>query len=107
LFIGNLDRQVSDEELHQLFSEFGSVHSAEVMRDRSSGRGKGFGFVEMASDGEAQAAIHGLHEREVGGRRVTVDRAKPRKYHSGGGFGDRGGYEGGRGYGWGGGPGRY
>src|SRR5581483_7458365 len=97
LFIGNLAHEVSDAELQQLFAEFGVVQSAEVMRDRSSGRGKGFGFVEMGSEGEARAAIQGLHDHEVSGRRLTVDEAKPRKYRSGGGFGD-GGYDGGRGY---------
>jgi cold-inducible RNA-binding protein len=107
LFIGNLAQQVSDAELEQWFSEFGVVQSAEVMRDRSTGRGKGFGFVEMASEGEARAAIQGLHDHEVGGRRLTVDVAKPRKYRNGGGFGDGGGYDGGRGYRDGGGRGRY
>ncbi len=107
LFIGNLAHQVSDAELQQLFSEFGVVQSAEVMRDRGTGRGKGFGFVEMGSEGEAQAAIQGLHDHEVSGRRLTVDEAKPRKYRSGGGFGDNGGYDGGRGYRGGGGRGRY
>jgi cold-inducible RNA-binding protein len=97
LFIGNLPHQVSDAELEGLFAEFGTVQSVEVMRDRSTGRGKGFGFVEMGSDTEARAAIQGMHEREVEGRRLTVDEAKPRKYRSGGGFGDGGGYGGGRG----------
>lgn len=96
LFIGNLPHQVSDTELEGLFAEFGTVQSVEVMRDRVSGRGKGFGFVEMGSDAEARAAIKGMHEREVEGRKLTVDEAKPRKYRSGGGFGDGGGY-GGRG----------
>ncbi len=114
LFIGNLPHQVSDTELQGLFAEFGTVQSVEVMRDRGTGRGKGFGFVEMGSDAEAQAAIQGMHEREVDGRRLTVDEAKPRKYRSGGGFGNSfgegGGYGGGgRGYrgGGGGGRGRY
>ena len=107
LFIGNLAQQVSDDELQQMFAEFGVVHSAEVMRDRGTGRGKGFGFVEMGSEGEARAAIEGLHDHEVSGRRLTVDEAKPRKYRSGGGFGDNSGYDGGRGYRGGGGRGRY
>jgi cold-inducible RNA-binding protein len=100
LFVGNLSHQVSDSELEGLFAEFGTVQSVEVMRDRASGRGKGFGFVEMGSDTEARAAIQGMHEREVDGRRLTVDEAKPRKYRSGGGFGgygEGGGYGGGRG----------
>ena len=120
LFIGNLPHQVSDTELQGLFAEFGTVASVEVMRDRGTGRGKGFGFVEMGSDAEAQAAIQGMHEREVNGRKLTVDEAKPRKYRSGGGFGNsygdgggygggggRGGYRGGGGGGGGGGRGRY
>jgi cold-inducible RNA-binding protein len=108
LFIGNLPHQVSDAELQDLFSEFGTVQSVEVMRDRGTGRGKGFGFVEMGSEAEAQAAIQGMHEREVEGRKLTVDEAKPRKYRSGG-FGGRfgdGGYGGGRGFQGGGGGGR-
>src|SRR5262249_7295432 len=88
------------------------VQSVEIMRDRETGNGKGFGFVEMGSDAEAQAAIQGMQEREVDGRRLTVDAAKPRKYRSGGGFGnsfgDGGGYGGGgHGYRGGGGRGRY
>jgi cold-inducible RNA-binding protein len=110
LFIGNLPRQVSDAELEGLFAEFGTVQSVEIMRDRDTGHGKGFGFVEMGSDAEAQAAIRGMQEREVDGRRLTVDAAKPRKYRSGGGFnsfGEGGGYGGGHGYRDGGGRGRY
>ena len=112
LFIGNLPRQVSDAELEGLFAEFGTVQSVEIMRDRETGTGKGFGFVEMGSDAEAQAAIKGMAEREVEGRKLTVDAAKPRKYRSGGGFNDSGyggGYGGGGGYrgGGGGGRGRY
>jgi RNA recognition motif-containing protein len=113
LFIGNLPHEVTDSLLEGLFSEFGTVQSVEVMRDRDTGRSKGFGFVEMGSDAEAQAAIQGMQDREVEGRRLTVDAAKPRKYRSGGSFGnsfgDGGGYGGGRGYrgGGGGGRGRY
>ncbi len=102
LFIGNLSPAVADAELEGLFAEFGTIQSVEIMRDRSSGRGKGFGFVEMGSDAEAQAAIKGMHEREVDGKKLTVAEAKPRKYRSGGGFGDGGGYGG---YGGGGGGG--
>ncbi len=114
LFIGNLPREVSDAELEGIFAEFGTVQSVEVMRDRETGHGKGFGFVEMGSDAEAQAAIRGMQERDVEGRRLTVDNAKPRKYRSGGGFGDSGfgggyggGGGGGGGYRGGGGRGRY
>ena len=99
LFIGNLPRQVSDAELEGLFAEFGTVQSVEIMRHRDTGEGKGFGFVEMGSDTEAQAAIQGMQEREVEGRRLTVDTAKPRKYRTGGlsdgGYGGYGGYRGG------------
>jgi cold-inducible RNA-binding protein len=116
LFIGNLPHEVSDSALEGLFAEFGTVQSVEVMRDRDTGRSKGFGFVEMGSDAEAQAAITGMQEKEVEGRKLTVDAAKPRKYRSGGSFGnsfgDGGGYGGGRGGyrgggGGGGGRGRY
>lgn len=109
LFIGNLPRQVSDAELEGIFAEFGTVQSVEIMRDRETGQGKGFGFVEMGSDAEAQAAIQGMQEREVEGRKLTVDAAKPRKYRAGGGFneGGFGGYGGGGGYRGGGGRGRY
>ena len=82
LFIGNLPRQVSDAELEGIFAEFGAVQSVEIMRDRETGHGKGFGFVEMGSDAEAQAAIQGMQEREVEGRKLTVNTAKPRKYRS-------------------------
>jgi RNA recognition motif-containing protein len=81
-----------------LFSEFGTVESAQVIQDRDTGRSKGFGFVEMASQAEAQAAIQGLHDQEFNGRRLTVNEAKPREPRPGGG----GGYGGGRGRGGGG-----
>ena len=79
LYVGNLAYQVSDADLEQLFSEFGSVQSAQVIQDRDTGRSKGFGFVEMGSEAEAQAAIQGLHDQEVNGRRLTVNEAKPRE----------------------------
>ncbi|HZW29230.1 MAG TPA: RNA-binding protein [Isosphaeraceae bacterium] len=103
LYVGNLAYQVGDAELEQLFSEFGTVDSAQVIQDRDTGRSKGFGFVEMSSEAEAQAAIQGLHDQEVNGRRLTVNEARPREPRSGG-----GGYGGGRGRGGGGyGGGRY
>ena len=92
LYVGNLPYQVGDAELEQLFSEFGSVQSVQVIHDRDTGRSKGFGFVEMGSDQEAQAAIQSLHDQEVNGRRLTVNEAKPREPRSGG-----GGYGGGGG----------
>jgi RNA recognition motif-containing protein len=102
LYVGNLPYQVGDAELEQLFSEFGSVQSVQVIHDRDTGRSKGFGFVEMGSDQEAQAAIQSLHDQEVNGRRLTVNEAKPREPRSGG-----GGYGGGGGGGYGGGGGGY
>jgi RNA recognition motif-containing protein len=101
LFVGNLPHQVSDEDLKQLFSGFGTVLSVQVMQGRDAGRNKGFGFVEMDSEAEAQAAIEGLHDHELDGHRLTIDEAKPRKYR-GGGFGGGGG-----GFGGGGGGRRY
>ena len=98
LYVGNLAYQVSDADLEQLFSGFGIVQSAQVIQDRATGQSKGFGFVEMSSDAEAQAASQGLHDHEVSGRRLTVNEAKPREPRSGGGHGG-----GGRGYGGGGG----
>jgi len=94
LYCGNLGYNVSNSDLEQLFSQFGTVESAEVIVDRDTGRSKGFGFVEMANDAEAQAAISGLNDKEQGGRPLTVNEAKPRKDRGGGG---RGGYGGGRG----------
>jgi RNA recognition motif-containing protein len=103
LYVGNLAYQVGDAELEQLFSEFGTVDSVQVIQDRDTGRSKGFGFVEMSSEAEAQAAIQGLHDQEVNGRRLTVNEARPREPRSGG-----GGYGGGgRGRGGGGGGGGY
>jgi hypothetical protein len=95
LFVGNLSHQVSRADLNQLFSEFGIVQSVEIMRGRDARRNKGFGFVEMDSEAEAQAAIQGLHDREIDGRRLTVDEARLRRYRGGsvggGGFGGFGG----------------
>ncbi len=111
LYVGNLTYQVTETDLEQLFSQFGTVQSAQVIQDRETGRSKGFGFVEMDSEAEAQAAIQGLHEQEHEGRRLTVNEAKPREDRGGGGFGgggrSGGGGYGGGGYGGGGGGGRY
>jgi len=79
LYVGNLSYQVSSSDLEQLFSQYGSVQSAQVITDRETGRGKGFGFVEMGSESEAAAAINGLNEHEHEGRRLTVNEAKPRE----------------------------
>src|SRR5215210_8525778 len=99
LYVGNLSYQVDSSELQQMFSQHGTVQSAEVISDRMTGRSKGFGFVEMASDEEAQAAIAALNGQEHGGRALTVNEAKPREERprgGGGGGGGRGGYGGGR-----------
>ena len=109
LYVGNLTYQVREEELEQLFSQFGTVQSAQIIQDRDTGRSKGFGFVEMDTDAEAQAAIQGLHDQEHNGRRLTVNEAKPREDRGGGGGRGRpgGGYGGGGGGYGGGGGGRY
>jgi cold-inducible RNA-binding protein len=126
LYVGNLTYNVNETDLQELFSHYGTVQSAQVIVDRETNRSKGFGFVEMGSDAEAQAAIQGLHEHEYDGRRLTVNEAKPREARGGGGgygggrsgggggygggrSGGGGGYGGGRsgGGGYGGGGGRY
>ena len=100
LFVGNLPQQVSDADLNQLFSEFGTVQSVQIMQGREVGRNKGFGFVEMDSEAEARAAIQGLLDREIDGRRLTVNEARLRKYRGGGvGDGGLGGFGGGFGSG--------
>ena len=117
LYVGNLSYQVDSSELERIFAEHGSVQSAEVVSDRMTGRSKGFGFVEMGTDEEAQKAITALNGQENGGRALTVNEAKPREDRprggGGGGGGGRGGYGGGGGggggrggYGGGGGGGR-
>jgi cold-inducible RNA-binding protein len=93
LYVGNLSYDVSSSDLEQMFSPHCTVESAQVIEDRGSGRSKGFGFVEMASSGEAQAAIDALNGRDHSGRALTVNEAKPREARGGGGYG------GGRGYG--------
>jgi uncharacterized membrane protein YgcG len=108
LYVGNLSYSVSSSELQKLFGQFGNVASAEVIQDRETGRSKGFGFVEMSTDSEAQAAISGLHDKDHGGRPLTVNEARPREERprgGGGGGGGGGGYGGGRGGGGGGGYG--
>src|SRR5215207_9194586 len=91
LYVGNLTYGVGDADLEQLFAPFGSVQSAQVIQDRETGRSKGFGFVEMDTEAQAQAAIEGLHDREHDGRRLTVNEAKPREDRGGGGRGRSGG----------------
>jgi RNA recognition motif-containing protein len=100
LYVGNLAYTVTDSELQQIFGEHGTVVSAQVIMDRDTGRSKGFGFVEMSSDAEAQAAIDALNTKEVGGRALTVNEARPKPEGGrGGGGGGRGGYGGGGGRG--------
>jgi hypothetical protein len=120
LYVGNLAYSVRDEDLNEAFGAFGAVNSAKVMMDRETGRSKGFGFVEMGSDSDAQAAINGLNGQAIAGRAVVVNEARPREerpggfrspYGGGGGGGAGGGgagggrREGGGGYGGGGGGG--
>jgi RNA recognition motif-containing protein len=107
LYVGNLSYNTSSSDLERLFGSFGTVASAQVIEDRDTGRSKGFGFVEMSNEQEAQAAIQGLHEKEHDGRPLTVNEAKPREDRGGGGGGGggRGGRGGGGGYGGGGGGG--
>ena len=125
LYVGNLPYTVRDEDLQQSFGEFGSITSAKVMMERDTGRSKGFGFVEMGNDAEAQAAIAGMNGQSLGGRAITVNEARPMEarpprtggfggggggYGGGGGGGDRsggGGYGGGGGGRSGGGGGGY
>jgi RNA recognition motif-containing protein len=102
LYVGNLSYDVDNAQLEQLFAQHGTVESAQIIQDRDSGRSKGFGFVEMASDAEAQAAIAALNGQQHGGRPLTVNEAKPREDRPRGGGGG-----GGRGYGGGGGGGGY
>ena len=102
LYVGNLPYTVRDGDLEQSFGEFGSVTSAKVMMERDTGRSKGFGFVEMGSDAEAQAAIEGMNGQSLGGRSITVNEARPmepRPPRSGGGGYGGGDRSGGGGYG--------
>ena len=97
LYCGNLSYDISTSDLEQLFSAYGEVRDVQVIVDRDTGRSKGFGFIEMGSDAEAQAAIDGLNESMQNGRALTVNEAKPRENRGGGGGGGRGGYGGGGG----------
>jgi hypothetical protein len=103
LYVGNLAYSVRDDSLQQAFSQFGNVTSAKVMMDRDTGRSKGFGFVEMGSDAEAQAAINGMNGQPLEGRAIVVNEARPREERPGGFGGGGGGRSGGGGYGGGGG----
>jgi RNA recognition motif-containing protein len=109
LYVGNLNYNTTSSELEQMFAQHGTVQSAEVISDRDTGRSKGFGFVQMGSDEEAQAAITAMNGQEIGGRTLTVNEAKPRedRPRGGGGGGGRGGRGGFGGGGGGGGRGGY
>jgi cold-inducible RNA-binding protein len=113
LYVGNLAYGIRDSDLEEMFAAYGSVQSAQVIMDRDTGRSKGFGFVEMESDQEAKAAIAALNGKEVEGRTLTVNEARPREEGGGrgrggyGGGGGRGGYGGGGGRGGQGGGRRY
>lgn len=114
LYVGNLAYSVRDDDLQQAFGEFGAVTSAKVMMDRDTGRSKGFGFVEMGSDAEAQAAIEGMNGQSLSGRAIVVNEARPREERPGGfrgpyggGGAGGGGRSGGGGGGYGGGGGGY
>lgn len=120
IYVGNLSWSMTDEDLNGLFAQYGNVSSAKILKDKMSGRSKGFGFVEMEDDAEARAAIEGLHDNEIQGRKLVVNESQPRPEGSGfkkrsfgtggggggfrksGGFGGGGGRSGG-GYGGGGG----
>ena len=109
LYVGNLPYSYRDSDMEQAFSQYGTVSSAKVMMERDTGRSKGFGFVEMGNDAEAQAAIAGMNGQQVGGRGLVVNEARPmesRPPRSGGYGGSGGGGGGGGGYGGGGGGGR-
>lgn len=91
LYVGNLNYNLSKNDLEQMFAAHGTVVSAQVITDRDTGRSKGFGFVEMGTDEEAQAAISALNGKNLGGRNLTVNEAKPQESRGGGGGGRRGG----------------
>jgi RNA recognition motif-containing protein len=99
LYVGNLSYNTTESDLESLFGQSGTVESVRGMRDKATGRARGFGFVEMASDEEAQAAISATNGVEFGGRTLTVNEARPQEARSGGGFGGNrgGGFGGGRG----------
>jgi RNA recognition motif-containing protein len=114
LYVGNLPYSYRDSDMEQAFSQYGTVSSAKVMMERDTGRSKGFGFVEMSNDAEAQAAIAGMNGQQIGGRGLVVNEARPMEaraprcggFGGGGGSGGYGGGGGGGGYGGGGGGGR-
>ena len=107
IFVGNLSFNTNEDELRQMFATYGQVDRVSIMTDRDTGRSRGFGFVEMASNEEGEKAIAALNGSEVGGRALNVNEARPKTERAGGGGRDRGGDRGGRREGGGGGRGRY
>lgn len=96
IFVGNLSKEVTDDDLQSLFSEYGTVRSVKVIKDMFSGESKGFGFVEMPGQAEAQKAISELNTKDLKGKKITVNEARPRNDNKrGGGGGGRGGHRGG------------
>jgi RNA recognition motif-containing protein len=91
LYVGNLPYEIGETELQELFARAGTVETVTVMRDRETGRARGFAFVEMSTSEEAQKAIAELNEAQLGGRRLTVNEARPKEARAGGGFGGGGG----------------
>jgi cold-inducible RNA-binding protein len=108
IYVGNLDFNVSEDELRQAFAAYGQVDNVTILKDRDTGQPRGFGFVEMANDEEAEKAINGINGTQLGSRALNVNEARPKvsKGFGGGGGGGRGGYGGGRGGFGGGGGGR-
>lgn len=98
LYVGNLPYEIGEGDLQEFFSRAGTVESVNIMRDMATGRARGFAFVEMGSDSDAQNAITELNDRELGGRRLTVNEARPKPAFSGGGGGGRGNGGGGGGH---------
>jgi RNA recognition motif-containing protein len=105
IYVGNVSYQMTDDDLRTAFEAYGDVESARVIMDRDTGRSKGFAFVEMPDRDEAMAAIEGMNGKEIAGRAVTVNEARPRPAGGGGGGGGGGGRRGGGGFGGGGGGG--
>lgn len=99
IYVGNLDFNVSEDELRQAFAAYGQVDNVTILKDRDTGQPRGFGFVEMANDEEAEKAINGMNGSQLGSRALNVNEARPKANKGGGGFGDRrgGGFGGGRG----------
>ncbi|MBL8870187.1 MAG: RNA-binding protein [Planctomycetaceae bacterium] len=97
MYVGNLSYRATEDQLREAFGQYGQVSQVSIIMDRETGRSRGFAFVEMPNNEEAQSAIENLNQQEVAGRRVTVNEARPREERSGGGGGGRGGYRGGGG----------